>query len=132
MGLSTIARLGEVSPLSPGVGTSPELFLGFGAGRTALKKRAGHAADRNNAPLRMKASCSPALTYRAGLRTRSPSTTVGAWSDLRLNRTRDRRPRDPVPRVGAAPVCGAQKPRTGPVTRSFFEFARPSLPRRPR
>jgi hypothetical protein len=38
VGLSTIARLVEVSPLSPGVGTSPELFRGFGAGRTAPKE----------------------------------------------------------------------------------------------
>jgi hypothetical protein len=30
MGLPTIARLVEVSPLSPGVGTSPELFGGSG------------------------------------------------------------------------------------------------------
>jgi hypothetical protein len=32
--------------------------------------------------------------------------------------------------IGAA--CRAQKPRIGPVTRSFLEFARPAPPRRPR
>src|SRR6266545_886843 len=39
--------LGEVSPLSPGGETSPEPFRGFGAGRTALRKAARHAPDRN-------------------------------------------------------------------------------------
>jgi hypothetical protein len=39
--------------LSPGVGTSPELFLGLGGGRTALGKPAGHAADRNKCILQV-------------------------------------------------------------------------------
>jgi hypothetical protein len=35
------------------------------------------------------------------------------------------------PRIGVS-ACRAQKPRIGTVTRSFFEFARPVPPRRPR
>ena len=61
--------LGEVSPLSPGVETSPELFRGFGAGRTALRKAAGHAPDRNK--------CTPHDAVTQSLRCYSPA-------DLRL------------------------------------------------
>jgi hypothetical protein len=62
----------EVSPLSPGVGTSPELFLGLEGGRTALRKPAGHAADRNKCTRQPGVcetlhACLERLRYKAAL-----------------------------------------------------------------
>jgi hypothetical protein len=58
-----------------GLETSPELFRGFGAGRTALRKAAGHAPDRNKCTpqgvlaLRCCADATvPRMTRRLGLR----------------------------------------------------------------
>jgi hypothetical protein len=50
VGLSTIARLGKVSPLSPCLGTSPQ-FFGSGAGRTALRNLLVMLRIGINAPL---------------------------------------------------------------------------------
>ena len=66
VGLSTIVRLGEVSPLSPGVGTSPELFLGFGASRTALKKPTGLQRIGISAPLSVHHTLSQIRVLRGG------------------------------------------------------------------
>jgi hypothetical protein len=41
-------------------------------------------------------------------------------------------PRTAAARSSSVSACRAQKPQIEPVTRSFFEFARPAQPRRPR
>jgi hypothetical protein len=79
----------------PCVGTSPELVLGFGAGRKALRKPAGHATDRNKCTLRVMIGLLVVMT------TRPYSSSTAHLCSLRSNTARSRDSiRRAVPRDG--------------------------------
>jgi putative transposase len=77
--------------------------------------------------IRVSASAIRTLLRRSGL---GPAPRRGGptWAEFLRNQARGILATD----FFTVETCRAQKPRIGPVTRSFFEFARPVPPREPR